>query len=146
VNILRFHRSTLASTIQTTFSKVSTDLIPAAPLWLRDRLFTGSEGIETPSQSSLSLDRSTFSFDSVIVVSPTTSDDAPDTAPKAKKAKPALAPGDSLGSIIDIDNVEDPRGELLNKTTATADIDFFFNVIPPKKDQEKMYMECDSCV
>jgi hypothetical protein len=37
VNILRFHRSTLASTIQTTFSKVSTDLIPAAPLWLRDR-------------------------------------------------------------------------------------------------------------
>jgi hypothetical protein len=36
VNILRFHRSTLASTIQTTFSKVSTDLIPAAPLWLRD--------------------------------------------------------------------------------------------------------------
>jgi hypothetical protein len=37
VNILRFHRSTLASTIQTTFSKVSTDLIPAAPLWLRDK-------------------------------------------------------------------------------------------------------------
>jgi hypothetical protein len=36
VNILRFHRSTLASTIQTTFTKVSTDLIPAAPLWLRD--------------------------------------------------------------------------------------------------------------
>jgi hypothetical protein len=36
VNILRFHHSTLASTIQTTFSKVSTDLIPAAPLWLRD--------------------------------------------------------------------------------------------------------------
>jgi hypothetical protein len=36
VNILRFHRSTLASIIQTTFSKVSTDLIPAAPLWLRD--------------------------------------------------------------------------------------------------------------
>jgi hypothetical protein len=39
VNILRFHRSTLASTIQTTFTKVSTDLIPAAPLWLRDRLW-----------------------------------------------------------------------------------------------------------
>jgi hypothetical protein len=38
VNILRFHRSTLASTIQTTFSKVSTDLIPAAPLWLRDNV------------------------------------------------------------------------------------------------------------
>jgi hypothetical protein len=38
VNILHFHRSTLASTIQTTFSKVSTDLIPAAPLWLRDRV------------------------------------------------------------------------------------------------------------
>jgi hypothetical protein len=38
VNILRFHRSTLASTIQTTFTKVSTDLIPAAPLWLRDTL------------------------------------------------------------------------------------------------------------
>jgi hypothetical protein len=42
VNILRFHRSTLASTIQTTFSKVSTDLIPAAPLWLRDTLFRTS--------------------------------------------------------------------------------------------------------
>jgi hypothetical protein len=36
VNILRFHHSTLASTIQTTFTKVSTDLIPAAPLWLRN--------------------------------------------------------------------------------------------------------------
>jgi hypothetical protein len=36
VNILCFHRSTLASTIQTTFTKVSTDLIPAAPLWLHD--------------------------------------------------------------------------------------------------------------
>jgi hypothetical protein len=36
VNILRFHCSTLASTIQTTFTKVSTDLIPAVPLWLRD--------------------------------------------------------------------------------------------------------------
>jgi hypothetical protein len=36
VNILHFHRSTLASIIQTTFTKVSTDLIPAAPLWLRD--------------------------------------------------------------------------------------------------------------
>jgi hypothetical protein len=36
VNILCFHRSTLASTIQTTFTKVSTDLIPAVPLWLRD--------------------------------------------------------------------------------------------------------------
>jgi hypothetical protein len=40
VNILRFHRSTLASTIQTTFTKVSTDLIPAAPLWLRDKAVT----------------------------------------------------------------------------------------------------------
>jgi hypothetical protein len=37
VNILRFHHSTLASTIQTTFTKVSTDLIPAAPLWLRNK-------------------------------------------------------------------------------------------------------------
>jgi hypothetical protein len=37
VNILCFHCSTLASTIQTTFLKVSTDLIPAVPLWLRDR-------------------------------------------------------------------------------------------------------------
>jgi hypothetical protein len=36
VNILHFHRSTLVSTIQTTFTKVSTDLIPAAPLWLRN--------------------------------------------------------------------------------------------------------------
>jgi hypothetical protein len=45
VNILRFHRSTLASTIQTTFSKVSTDLIPAAPLWLRDTSPTNFETI-----------------------------------------------------------------------------------------------------
>jgi hypothetical protein len=36
VNILHFHCSTLASIIQTTFTKVSTDLIPAAPLWQRD--------------------------------------------------------------------------------------------------------------
>jgi hypothetical protein len=38
VNILRFHHSTLASAIQTTSTKVSSDLIPAAPLWLRDRI------------------------------------------------------------------------------------------------------------
>jgi hypothetical protein len=37
-NILCFHRSTLASAIQTTSTKVSSDLIPAAPLWLRDKL------------------------------------------------------------------------------------------------------------
>jgi hypothetical protein len=56
--------------------------------------------LKRPSQSSLSLDRSTFSFDSVIVISPTTTDDAPDTAPKAKKAKPTLAPGDSLAQSL----------------------------------------------
>jgi hypothetical protein len=38
-NILRFHHSTLASAIQTTSIKVSSDLIPAAPLWLRNRLW-----------------------------------------------------------------------------------------------------------
>jgi hypothetical protein len=48
VNILRFHRSTLASTIQTTFSKVSTDLIPAAPLWLRDSTSTSTSSIRFP--------------------------------------------------------------------------------------------------
>jgi hypothetical protein len=51
VNILRFHRSTLASTIQTTFTKVSTDLIPAAPLWLRDTCSPSNKG-EGPSKAS----------------------------------------------------------------------------------------------
>jgi hypothetical protein len=41
VNILRFHRSTLASTIQTTSTKVSSDLIPAVPLWLHDSELRG---------------------------------------------------------------------------------------------------------
>jgi hypothetical protein len=58
VNILRFHRSTLASTIQTTFSKVSTDLIPAAPLWLRDN------NILTPQQNTSAFTLSRHAVDS----------------------------------------------------------------------------------
>ncbi|KAF8257417.1 hypothetical protein EI94DRAFT_1817918 [Lactarius quietus] len=57
-----------------------------------------------PPQTSLSLD----SLDSVIIISPTTSDgpdDSPDTAPQVKKSKTSLTPvgwEDMLTSIIDM--------------------------------------------
>jgi hypothetical protein len=93
---------------------------------------------------------SSLSCDSVIVVSPTTSDaDAPDAAPKAKKVKTSgdqALPGiPQDASIIDIDNIDDPRNEPLNKSQPSADIKEFFSRVPSVPGQVKRRMKCNLC-
>lgn len=88
-----------------------------------------------------------LSLDSVIVLSPTSSD-VPDGAPKTKKPKASLASGDqdtSQISIIDIDDTEDPQDERLNKSDPTADIKYFFTAVPRVPGQAKRRMRCILC-
>ena len=95
--------------------------------------------------------QSSLSLDSVIVLSPTTSDNAPEAAPTAKKTKtlppseqaPLLVLTDS--SIIDIDDIDDPRDEWLNKNDPTADIKYFFSPVPRIPGQNKRRMKCNVC-
>ena len=87
------------------------------------------------------------SLDSVIVISPTTSDDA-STVPKTKKPKTSLTSGDRKDSqltIIDIDDIEDPQDERLNKTKPTADINYFFTAVARLPGDTKGRMSCDDC-
>jgi hypothetical protein len=83
------------------------------------------------------------SLDSVIVVSPTTSNDAHDPAPKAKKLKRSMAPQES--SLLSIDDIDDPNNKLLNKSSATADIQEFFSLAPPAPGQSVSRMQCNLC-
>ena len=102
--------------------------------------------LKRPSQT-----QSLLSVDSVIIVSPTTSDGpdgTPDTAPQAKKSKTSLTPvsrEETLTSIIDIDDIEDPRDERLNKSDPTADIKAFFTAVPHVSGQPKGRMKCNLC-
>jgi hypothetical protein len=89
--------------------------------------------------------RSSATLDSVVVISPTTSDDIPDPAPQTKKPKMSLTSSVSQTSIIDIDDIDDPREEQLNKSNATADIQEFFTVVPRLPGQTKGRMKCDPC-
>ena len=72
------------------------------------------------------------SVDSIIIVSPTTSDDL-SCAHKVKKKKTSAASGDqelsrglSSVSIIDIDDIDNPLDKRLNKSNPTADNKEFF--------------------
>jgi hypothetical protein len=92
----------------------------------------------------------TLSSDSrhgAIILSPTTSD--ADTAPTAKRVKaPAASPSRAAlteNSIIEIDDIDDPRDEQLNRSNAIADIAFFFELIPAANDQEKHHARCTTC-
>ena len=99
--------------------------------------------------------RSSLSLDSVIVLSPTTSDNAPDPVLTAKKTKlspateqvPLQAPLQVLtdSSIIDIDNIDDPRLEWLNKSDLTVDIKYFFSAVPRIPGQDKRHIKCNVC-
>ena len=78
----------------------------------------------------------TPSVESIVIISPTTSDD-PSHAPKPKKTKTSMASGDndlshtlSGTSIIEIDDIDHPLDERLNKTNPTADIKEFFFTCP----------------
>ena len=94
--------------------------------------------------------QSSASLDSIIVVSPTTSDDVLDTgAPQTKKPKTtlrALTSSNSQASIIDIDDIDDPQEERLNKSNAIADLQKFFIPVDPLPGQTKGRMKCDPCV
>ena len=80
------------------------------------------------------------------VSTPTMSvDDIDDGMPTTKKAK-TVWPSDTLDSlgmhsdvqVMDIDNVSDPRKESLNKSDPTADIKFFFTLVPSPPGQAKV--------
>ena len=72
--------------------------------------------------------------------------------PTAKKPK-TLGPSDTLDDlgmhtdvqVMDIDDVSDPREEVLNKTDPAADIKFFFTTAPPAPGQTKTRMGCNLC-
>ena len=90
--------------------------------------FQTGRSSKRPSQAIASLP----SVDSIIIVSPTTSDDL-SRAHKAKKKKTSATSGDqelscglSSVSIIDIDDIDNPLDEWLNKSNPTADIEEFF--------------------
>ena len=93
------------------------------------------------------------SLNSVIVISPTTSDNAPNSDPRSKKAKTSVASSDQdLShllldvSIISIDNIDNPHNEWLNKSHPTADIKQFFSLAPRLPGQPKRRMRCNLCV
>ena len=83
------------------------------------------------------------------------SEDDPVLVPQAKKPKVSTGSGlqeDSPSStippeasIIAIDDVEDPREELLNKSKSTADILEFFKVTPRLPGQLKKCAQCKIC-
>ena len=91
---------------------------------------------------------SSISSDGVIDLSSYTSD-AADNAPAAKRAKtsPALPSHAVLteSSILEIDDVDDPRDERLNKSEPIADLMFFFELIPARPGQVRDHAKCKTC-
>ena len=93
------------------------------------------------------------SMESIIDISPPTSDDARDLVPQAKKAKTSMASDQQedltvlppAAEIIEIDDVEDPREEVFNKKEATADVKHFFSPAPRLPGQVKKRMQCNVC-
>ena len=94
---------------------------------------------------------SLLSLDSIIILSLTTSDDGPIAAPTSKKTKTSPSSCQELShvladsSIIDIDDINDPREERLNKSNPTADIKYFFSAVPHIPGQSKRWMKCNLC-
>ncbi|KAH9166752.1 hypothetical protein EDB89DRAFT_1905937 [Lactarius sanguifluus] len=93
--------------------------------------------------------KSLHSHDSIITVSSTASDDAPDTARKFKKSKTAVSSGaqdaHSDVSVINIDDIGDPEDERLNRSEPTADIKHFFTILACLPGQTKRRMKCNLC-
>ena len=79
-------------------------------------------------------------------------DDINDGMPTTKKAK-TVRPSDTLDSlgmhsdvqVMDIDDVSDLRKESLNKSDPTADIKFFFTLVPSPPGQAKVRVRCNLC-
>ena len=72
-----------------------------------------------------------------------------DDTPKSKK--PKATPGQPAAqlqhemSIIEIDDLDDPLTEQLNKTSPTADIKMFLTPVPQVPGQNKACMQCKLC-
>ena len=96
--------------------------------------------------------KSTLSNDSIITVATSADDtdaDTPNMAQNPKKAK-VNAPGDqgepSEISVINIDDIQDPDDERLNKSQPTADIKRFFVAhLCPGQTTGKPRMKCTLC-
>jgi hypothetical protein len=83
--------------------------------------------------------------DPILIDNDADATDAED-APKAKK--PKTTPGQGLQtdvSVIEIDDVDDPQSEQLNKTEPTADIKEFFTTLPRAPGQDKRRVQCKLC-
>jgi hypothetical protein len=98
---------------------------------------------------SLSAIQSSHSSSSIISVTSTTtaSSDAPDLDISPKQKKPKTSGVQDVHSetlIIDINDIEDPQTEPLNKTDPTADIKYFFSPVPCILGQPKR-MNCNLC-
>ncbi|KAH9019409.1 hypothetical protein EDB84DRAFT_1566079 [Lactarius hengduanensis] len=96
--------------------------------------------------------RSSLSLDSITVLSHTTSDAGDDNTPKSKKTKTSPASGVQEPShilpdvsIIEIDDIDNPQDERLNKSDPSADIKFFFTTVPRLPGQAKRRMKCNLC-
>ncbi|KAH9009351.1 hypothetical protein EDB84DRAFT_1571258 [Lactarius hengduanensis] len=82
---------------------------------------------------------------------PTLNDDR-DGVLNSKKAKTQARPDTDTDTgmhsdveVMDIDDVDDPRDETLNKTDPTADIKAFFTALPRVPGQAKQRMSCNLC-
>ena len=157
---LTFHRRAVASATAalTAISAPSSRLLPVSALPNSSLPQTDTENASTPSWASLKrhpqATESSSSLNSVIIVSPTTPNNAPESGPKPKKMKTsaALASSDQElsstllnVSIIDIDDIDDLHGERLNKSYPTADIKEFFSLAPQLPGQPKNCMKCNLC-
>ena len=80
--------------------------------------------------------------------------DVQDDAPKSKKPKATAATAATPGqtatlqnetSIIEIDDLDDPLTEQLNKSSPTVDIKTFFTPLPLVLGQNKTRMQCKLC-
>lgn len=135
-------------------SRVIPESSPPLPMDTDDEAppVTDSESHCSSKRTSTSTVKSSLSHDSIISIS-TTSLDAdleelvwPPITKKAKKSAPLGDQGEpSEVSVIDIDNIEDPDDELLNKSKKNADILFFFRDAPSLLGQLNGRMKCHYC-
>ena len=99
--------------------------------------------------------KSTLSNNSIITISTSASasDDVDlvaletfDSMHKLKKAKISPPSGVDDVSIINIDDIQDPEDEPLNRSDPTADLKFFFTPTPRLPGQAKGRMRCYLCL
>ena len=102
-----------------------------------------------PPRTSTKRPQAHISSDVLVVDNGTSIAEVQDYAPKSKK--PKATPGQAAAQlqhemlIIEIDDLDDPLTEQLNKTSPTADIKMFFTPVPHMPGQNKARMQCKLC-